>query len=393
MILFAVFMSGSVCRYLKYNEQLHGSPMISFKQFLLLEGGNVIIDNEEAERIDLSKHDRSLIVPAITALLKSVNAAFTKKAGSPLWNAALFANKSFLSGSAFHFFATEQIPDEKFKKVKPSVGDIDTQVDRAQKTAIDAFLSSSKGQTIGPAKLIGHKVSGEQFISLWHLSKFNINIQIDFELVDFAEGAPTAWAQFSHSSDWGDMTKKLKGVAHKMLLRALSAPKLMSVVIKAKTARGKDKEVLSASHAFSVTHGIRKKLKPVLDDAGKQLSVNGKPAYHEMSTSESEGVTDLHQIYEYFFGAAPSRSDLKKFGSFTGLIDLIKTKLPKEDWVKIADGFVNTLWGAGAQGLYRGDGLKDNEEKTAMVSILCDELGVSSTKYATTKEEYYKAYK
>ena len=367
--------------------------MITFKQFLLVEGGNVIIDAEEAERIDLSKHDRSLIVPAISKMLQAINSAFYKSAGKPLWNKDLFASKAFLSGSAFHFFSTDEIPDTTFKKVKPSVGDIDTQVDREQKTEIDKFLTSMKGQTIGPGKLIGHKVSGEQFISLWHLTKFDINIQIDFELVDFENGAPTAWAQFSHSSDWADMTKKLKGVAHKMLLRALSAPKLKDVVIKAKTARGKDKEILSASHAFSVTHGIRKKLKPVLDDAGNQVMVGGKPAYHEMGTSESEGITDLHKIYEYFFGTKPSRSDLKQFGSFTGLIKLIKSKLPREDWVKIADGFVHTLWGPSAQGLYRGDASKDNEEKTAMVSMLCDELGVNSSKYASTKEEYYKAYK
>lgn len=367
--------------------------MFTFKQFLLLEGGNVVIDDVEAERIDLSKHERAEIVPAISKALAAINKGFKQHSGKFLWGQELFSTAKFLSGSAFHFFNTAEINDAAFKKVKPSVGDIDTQVDKLDKAALDKFLSDSKGAVFGPVKLVGYKASGEQFISLWALPKFKINIQIDFELVDFKDGLPTEWAQFSHSSDWGDMKKKLKGVAHKMLLRALSAPKLKDVVIKAKTTKGTDKEVLSASHAFSVTHGIRKKLKPVLDDSGKQVIQNGKPAYYEMGTKESEGTTNLKEIYEYFFGGAPSTAELKKFSSFTGLIELIKQKLPKSDWVKIADGFVNTLWGAGAQGLYRGDASKDNEEKTVMVSILCDELGVKPEKYATTKEEYYRNYK
>jgi hypothetical protein len=365
--------------------------MLTFKQFLL-EGGNVQIDDQDAERIDLTKHQRSEIAKKVEEALAAINAGFKKQMGKPIWSDALFKSKQFLSGSAFHF-ANLQIDDKTFTKHKPSVGDIDTQVDKDMDAELKDFLTKNKGKRFGPVKLIGFKTSAGQHITLWHLADPGINIQIDLEMVDFENGMPTEWSNFSHSSAWEDMTKGIKGVAQKMLLRALQAPKLKEVVIKAKTARGKDKETLSAMHAFSVTHGIRQKLKPALDDAGKQIKVNGKNAYHELSTSESAGETDLKKMFEYFFGKAPTTSDLKKFASFTGLIDLIKTKLPKSDWVKIADGFVNTLWGPAAQGLYRGDAKKDEEEKTAMIAMLCEELGVSISKYNKIKSEYYASYK
>lgn len=365
--------------------------MISFKQFLLQEGGNVQIDDQEAERIDLTKHDRTKITQQIGAALTAINSAFKKEVGKPIWSDSLMKSKKFLSGSAFHFFNPE-IDDKTFVKFKSSVGDIDTQVDKNMDAEIKDFLTKNKGKEFGPVKLIGFKTSAGQHISLWKLKDPGINIQIDLEMVDFENDEPTEWSNFSHSSAWEDMTKGVKGVAQKMLLRALQAPKLKEVVIKAKTARGKDKETLSATHAFSVTHGIRQKLKPALDDKGKQVMVNGKPAYHELSTAESAGETNLSKMFEYFFGKAPNSSDLKKFASFTGLIDLVKTKLPKSDWVKIADGFARTLWGPAAQGLYRADPKKDAEEKNAMMAILLKEFGLKDT-YAKDREEFYANYK
>ena len=366
--------------------------MITFKQFLLLEGGNVTIDDQEAERIDLTKHNRSDIVKKIDAALISINNQFKKEHGRPIWNDALLKSKKFLSGSAFHFF-NGAIDDKTFTKHKSSVGDIDTQVDKTMDAEIKDFLTKSKGKTFGPVTLIGFKTSAGQHISLWRLKDPGINIQVDLEMVDFENDEPTDWSNFSHSSSWEDMTKGIKGVAQKMLLRALMAPKLRDVLIMPKTARGTEKEVQSATHAFSVTHGVRQKLDPVLDDSGKHVHKNGKPAYRELSTAESKGETNLIKMYTYFFDKAPSAADLKKFGSFVGLISLIKTHLDKKVWEKICDGFVNTLWGPAAQGLYRGDPQKDNEEKTMMIQELCRSLDVDPKKYDLIKSAYYKSYK
>lgn len=365
--------------------------MITFKQFLLQEGGNVQIDDQEAERIDLLKHDRTSITKKIAAGLSAINAGFKKEVGKPIWNDALMKSKKFLSGSAFHFFNPE-IADDMFKKYKNSVGDIDTQVDKNMDTEIKDFLTKNKGKSFGPMKLIGFKTSAGQHISLWHLEDPSMNIQIDLEMVDFENEEPTEWSNFSHSSSWEDMTKGVKGVAHKYLLRALDAPKLKDIVLKAKTARGSDKEVKSSETAFSVTHGVRQKLKPVLDDSGKQLMIKGKPAYHEMSTAESKGDTNLSNIFKAYFGKDPSAEDLKKMNSFTGLIQLIKKVFKADDQKKIADGFARTLWGPGAQGLYRGDPQKDAEEKNGMMKILLNELGLKDS-YQPDRDAFYAAYK
>ena len=365
--------------------------MITFNQFLLLEGGNVQLDGQDAERIDLTKHERTAIREKIGKALAAINAGFKKFAGKPIWKPELEKSKKFLSGSAFHFF-NDKIDDKTFTKHKPSVGDIDTQVPKELEAELNDFLTKSKGKTFGPVTLIGHKTTAGQHITLWKLADPGINIQIDLEMVDFENGDPTEWAQFSHSSAWEDMTKGVKGVAHKYLMRALDAPKLKDIVLKAKTARGSDKEVKSSETAFSVTHGMRTKLKPVIGDDGKQVMVNGKPAYHELSTAESKGTTNLAEIFGGYFGKKPTADDLKKLGSFTGLIELIKANFKKAEQQKIADGFARTLWGPGAQGLYRGDPKKDAEEKNAMMAILLKELSLKDS-YAKEREEFYKAYK
>lgn len=365
--------------------------MISFKQFLLLEGGNVQIDGVNAERIDLTKQERSVVTKKIMTALKAINSSFEEQTGDPIWKPALLANKNFLSGSAFHFF-NDEISDKTFVKYKSSVGDIDTQVDKNIDSTLKEFLTKNKGATFGPVKLIGFKSSAGQHISLWELDEPKINFQIDFEMVDFENGEPTEWSNFSHSSSWDDMTIGVKGVAHKYLLRALDAPKLKDIVLKAKTARSTDKEVKSSETAFSVTHGVRQKLKPVLDDNGKQVMVNGKPAYHEMSTAESKGDTDLSNIFKAYFDRTPSSTEKRKMGSFTGLIDLIKAHFVSKDQKKIADGFARTLWGPAAQGLYRGDPQKDAEEKNTMMKILLAELGQKDT-YQSERDTFYSNYK
>jgi hypothetical protein len=366
----------------------------SFRRFVL-EGGNVRLGDAEAQRIDLTKLSRKEIVPVIDKGLSEINKAFSKSTGLYLWNDSLFKSKEFLSGSAFHFFDLKKIEDEKFSKVKQSVGDIDTQVDGNLEPFVEKFLNSGiEGETFGPLTFVGYKKSAGQFITLWTLVPYDINIQIDMELVEFDKtGKPTPWAQFSHSSAWEDMEQGIKGVAHKYLLRAMEAPNLKKVLIPAKTSRGKDKEILSSERAFSVTGGLRTKLSPIKDDSGKQIKTNDIPHYKEMSTAESPGNTDLDFIFKEWFGHSPSSDELKQFSSFTGLIDLIQKNLPKSSWKPIVTGFAYTLWGDSAQGLYRGDPDKDLNEKNVMIGVITKKLGGSVKDFDEMKKSFYARYK
>lgn len=367
--------------------------MLLFEEFILLEGGNVVIDNQEATRIDLKKINRTEIVSLLVVGLDSINRAFEKQHGLPLWNEDLFKSKEFLSGSAFHFFNLQKISDSEFAKVKSSVGDIDTQVDGNMNKSIVDFLNSNRGKKFGPLTLIGFKTSAGQHITLWRLDKYGINVQIDLEMVDYgADGKPTPWAQFSHSSAWDDLKVGIKGVAHKYLMQALNARGLHDLVIKGKTARSKDKIAKSSIMTFSVTHGLRQRLEPVKDEEGKHVHVNGLPAYHELSTAESKGNTNLEQIFKAYFGEDPTPQDIKDMSSFVGLEKLIARYYNKQEQVIVVDAFINKLWGQGAQGLYRGDKERDYHEKVVMAKRILNTFGGSLNKYQSMIEAYYKSY-
>ncbi len=365
--------------------------MLRFKGFLT-EGGNVQIGQHEAERIDLSKLDRAAIVLRVNRTLQMVNLKFQKEYGLPLWNPELFNSKKFLSGSAFHFF-NKAIPTAEFKQYKNTVGDIDTQVDKAQAANIKEFLTSITGQKFGYVTFIGFKESAGQYITLWQFSQPEINIQIDLELVDFVEGQPTEWSQFSHSSAWEDMKEGIKGVFQKYLLRALTTKTLREIVI----LTGKKetpKKVMSTDLAFSVTQGLRQKLEPVMDN-GKQRMMDGLPVFKEIPTKTSTYINDLKVMFEVLFGTTPTAKDIQLFGSFVGGLQLAKKHFSAAEQKTLILGFAHTLFGPGAQGLYRGNPDLDYKEKMVAFKKMVDVLGVSYDEATIDKMRvtYYENYK
>lgn len=359
--------------------------MINFRQYLKM-GGNVVLGDESASRIDLKVFNRSEIVPILYDGLKAINKAFQKDTGLELWSQKLIDSKKFLSGSAFHFFDTAGIKDGTFSAVKKSVGDLDTKVPEALSPFIKKWLDDHHGDTYGDLTLIGYKNSIGQFITLWKSKALDQNIQIDLEQLPFVDGLPTTWAEFSHSSEWADLEHGLKGVAHKYLLRALNARDLRDVLIRMKS--GKEKVVTSSDTAFSIS-GLRQKLEPVLGPNGHEMK-NGLHVYRELSTSETGFNTDLDDIFITYFGHAPSSTEQKQMWSFTGLIDLIHKHFDKTTETKIADGFANTLWGSGAQSLYRDDPEKDLEEKDVMMRYMCQAFGLPVDRWNNLKRSFYK---
>lgn len=365
--------------------------MLNFRQFIL-EGGNVQIGDVSAERIDLSKIDRSSIVTRINRTLQMVNLQFQKRYGLPLWNKELFASKKFLSGSAFHFF-NKAIATPEFVKYKNTVGDIDTQVDKAQEKNIKEFLDSITGQKFGYVTFIGYKSSAGQFITLWQFSQPQINVQIDLELVDFAEGQPTEWSQFSHSSDWADMKEGIKGVFQKYLLRAMTTKTLREIIV-LKGKKETPTKVTTTDLAFSVGQGLRVKIAPVMD-GDKHRTMDGLQVYKEIPTKESTYINDLKVMFEVLFGVKPKPVELEMFGSFVGGLQLIKKHFTTAEQKKVVDGFAYTLWGPGGQGLYRGNPELDQREKMAAFMKMVDTLGVGydENKIDKMRVEYYEKYK
>jgi hypothetical protein len=376
--------------------------MITFKEFLLerellLCGGNVEIETPEgiasAQKIGLLKINRTEIVPLLIDGLNLINKAFEKRTGLPLWDEELFKSRKFLSGSAFHFFDLRKIGDEEFVKAKSTVGDIDLQVSGSMSTMVKDFLDDIKGKEFGPLKNIGYKPTGGQYISLWNLSKFQLNVQIDFELVAFdANGKPTDWSQFSHGSAWEDLRVGVKGVFSKYLYGSLTKPNTKKFILKAKTARGKDKIINSSEMSFSVSHGLRNKYIPNLTPDGIHVYEDDLPTYTELTTAQSNNIMDLAAIFTIFFGHQPAKNELDQMNSFVGTLQLIKQHLSNST-NEIADAFAWKLWGTGAQGLYRGDGPRDLTEKMIAMKILCDELNCDINQFNDMIEEYYRKFK
>lgn len=356
-------------------------------------GGNVKIGNVLADRIDLLKVNRDQIVHKLSKTLMRVNLSFRKLSGTPLWEDELFKSNAFLSGSSIHLF-NKAITTPEFISCKKTVGDIDVQVDREQRDSIKKFLDANEGKKFGYGALVGYKSSGDQFITLWGFEEQSLNIQIDIELVDFAKGKPTPWSQFSHSSSWEDTKEGIKGVFQKYLMRAFTSKSLRDVVI----LKGK-KQVPTITKttdlAFSVTRGLREKLKPVVDENGKQRMMNGLFVFEEIPVKESTYVNDIQDMFVILFGVSPTKSDLKDFESFMGGLRLVNKYFTNVERRTLVLGFANTLFGSGAQGLYRGDPVRDYEEKNIAMDKMINTLRVNINCDTIEKMrlEYYKNYK
>ncbi len=368
----------------------------------LLEGGNLRLPSgDEAGQIDLKVHDRKFIVPVLNNVLGNINNSFAKSAGTSLWLPELIKSRKFLSGSSLHFFDTD-ISDEQFVKIKPKVGDIDTQVDRDLKDQLTSWLDSVKGKAIGPAVLLGYELGNEQYSSLWQLNNPPIKVQIDLEFVEYDKGEPTAWSQFSHSSSWDDLGAGIKGVFHKYLMRAFTTNTLKQRYVMTKTGKIQAKPVTSTDVAFAVASGkgggMRQKYEPVIDPKTKeQLTKDGIPVFKEVPTDQSNYVNDIDSMFEMIFGFPAKGDDSKKLWSFTGGVSLANKYLDDAAKEKLAKGFILTLYGPAAQGLYRNDPERDRQEKQVALDYLMRNLGVDSTDLSReaqeTADNYYAKYK
>lgn len=367
---------------------------LSFKKWYNLhEGGNVVIGDVPAERIDLKTIDRKKVVSEIGKALKAISDRYARAHGLPLWGDDLFKDKGFLSGSSLHLFNTA-IPDETFVKHKPTVGDIDTQVDGNQKKQIEDFLKKlPAGEKVGNTLYVGYKPSGDQFITLWTILSLGISVQVDLELVDFKDGKPTPWASFSHGSPWEDLSLGIKGVFQKYIFRSLQHRKAKDILILPKTSKGKEKIIHSGELAFSLK-GIRYKIEPVLDEQGNHLIKNGMYVYKELDSKDSEYITDLELIFQMTFNKDPSKDDITKMASFVGVIDLIVKNFNELEQKKVLDAFANLLWEKGAQGLVRGDPRADYDTKIVAFNYFITATNVGKLDdYSALIKNYYSAYK
>jgi len=297
---------------------------------------------------------------------------------------------------------------------------------------------------------------------------YKVNAQIDFEASEYEEQedketgkkkyAPTEWAKFSHSSSWADIKAGFKGVAHKFVLMNLAraqsrlldthketgfaiititAANQVAGMTKAQYSSGKPVKASTSQDyvdptnlAFSIARGTREKFNKVLFKGSKeQLMVDDKPAFYDnididkldtktkepkypnlLAQNTKEYTTSVKIQFQHIFGFEPTEADLTSFGSFVGIVELMKAGLEanpprgvKPITQKVIENFffdqlvTKTMFCAnGCQGLERNNPEGDLAIKGAIINYLYDQFPFLKSYSARVDEEiekYYKNYK
>jgi hypothetical protein len=378
---------------------------MKINHIVLLEGGNLSIKGREAQHLDLKVTNRSYMVPKLNELLHAINKAYYQMAKQPLWDPKVLQSGQFLSGSSLHFFNVSGIDDKTFISKKPTVGDIDTMVDKTKETTLQQFLTAYDDKPLGPSIFRGFQRGNEQFSALFELQDPPVSVQIDFEFVEFQKGTPTDWARFSHSSSWEDLQQGIKGVFHKWLIQSLSALSKQDFYQRKLVGRGKmraEQDVLTNDNMYSFAvsskegGGLRAKYEPVLGPNAKPLMKDKLPV---MSATAASGYSqDIGQIFSTLLGKRLPKKITQElsnnFWSFTGLINLLSKILTPEEKQTIVDTFIVKTIGPGAQGMYKNNPDKDIQEKSIALNYIMKALNVSKPKeFDQLLQTYRNAYK
>lgn len=378
-------LTGHSAEMFKTMRQMMGASFKSVYENLLVEGGNLKIGSTAATKIELSKFTTEQI-ETLKSDIKDALVAFSKGLAkkNAAWSSypSLVENNSIFSGSSKLFF---EKPLEEFKTHKPKVGDIDIQFPIELQDSLEEYAEAVKNKHFGNFVFLGQGgKSPIQINTLFRYPKLKMNVQVDFEPVDFSEGKPSEFSKFSRSSDWEDVKQNIKGVFQKYLLRSLVGRKKISniaVVTSFNKKTGlcrvskKDYEGVNES-GFSVDRGVRVKFVRALQDDGKEFFVDKfgntsttegeglKPAYIETDTKTYDYLKDVSKIAELSFGKKLTPSELSKFGSYIGCLTLMKKYLSDADKQEVRASFFDLIFGDSAQEIEQGpfkNGVNEND--------------------------------
>ena len=371
----------------------------------LFEGGDETVTSKKgiktkAQKIPLKKIGRSRFRKVVTDLLKKINNDFKKKFKTLLWADETQIETGFTFNGSSSFIMDPNIPDEEIVKYKEVAGDIDVVVPDFQRKNIWDYLESIDSKEVIPGvtymgcNRTKFSPIENQIICVFvaDFDGLKVPMQIDLEFLPFSEtGLPSEWAKFSHSSSFEDAKAGIKAVHHKYLLRALVyGISVRDDIVICTTKSTYDNYTISKSKnlvnpgmmKFSVGKGLRVAFEPLRDPEGNPVFDNGKQVFKEIPVKDSDYVTDVAEILKLSINPSDAEcleSDSKKFWSFTGLVELIKTYVPKENWETINQKYVSMLWELKpkAQKLERYDPELDYKVKISGYKFFIDSLGLS----------------
>jgi len=355
-----------------------------------MPGWQGIPGQHQAQELDLNVHNRTYVVGVVSDLLHKINDVFAKQYKEPLWHENSVQAQKFLSGSTAKFF-DKKISDEEFVRVKPKVGDIDTQAPDKHAETIQKFLTSLIGKQVGDASLIGFNAGNNQYVSMWQvtLDDLPVKLQIDFEYGahDAETGLPTDWQEYSHSSSWEDLSAGIKGVFHKYIDRALPyatsvTTKYVARVLK-KSTKISDEPVTDSDYSFAVSGqgggGVSRKYVPYNDPAtGAPMERDGVPVMQLLDPANRQYIQNLGQQFEIFFGRKPKGNDQQLKNSFVGTVDLANKYLDDQQRTELFNRFVTISFEPGSQMITKGDPVRDRTIKMAAIDYMIQNMKLAN---------------
>lgn len=348
------------------NNGIIKEKSLRFAQYYLIEGGNVVVKNIKADKIQIEKMSKEQfehLKESLSNLFKKLNDSFMIKYDKYIWSNLenLIKTGKIFSGSTRLMFVKSY---EDFVKYKKVIGDIDIQVPSENIKELEMFLDSNEGKTYGNFIYLGKGGNSPiQINTIFQTNDFPgilKNIQIDFEPTLWKKNEPTEFSIFGHYSDWEDVKENIKGVFSKYLLRCLvSREKLDKIAVMTPTGKistSKKYEEPVSMKSFSVDKGLRLKYIPVLDVNGNiRKTESGLPIYRELSTAESDYETNLDNIFAIVFKKMPTNEEKRLFHSYVGILRLMKKYLKMEEIKDVFESFKKLLWGVQAQEIEQGE--------------------------------------
>lgn len=322
-------------------------------------GGNICVNENYADMFDVRKHNREKFVCLFMGMIGHLNYLFDENGEEYIWNLTV-PFKDLVSGSS-KFLFTRDLFD--LYSTKQTFGDIDFFVPKEKKDKFIALLDSLKGKELSRHfTFIGHNKEGKKannqincLFRYYPGEHAPLNIQVDFEFVEFQHGCfPTPFSVFSRSSSWDDLEMGIKGVQHKYLITAIfqTGQQINGLIVTPKSTEQNftiSKKIINPSeYCFSVSHGARRKFKWAFNAYGNDY-------YKEIPPNERKYFNELHVIYDLMFDEYDMYCEnIPDLWSFVGIVGLLeKFNFPEKRIVRVYNALMELNFGKKAQKLSR----------------------------------------
>ncbi len=361
-------------------------------------GGNICVNGNRVDTLDVRKHHRDKFICLFMGMIGHLNYLFNEKEDELIWD--LSVPFMYLASGSSKFLFTKDLFD--LYAAKPTFGDIDFFVPKEKKDKFISYIDSLKGrELIRYFTFIGHNKEGKkannQINCLFRYfpgEHAPLNIQVDFEFVEFQKGAiPSVFSVFSRSSSWEDIEMGIKGVQHKYLITSIfqTGQQIDGIIVTPTSTRLNlkisKKKINPSEYCFSVSHGVRKKFKLA-------FSIDVVNYYKEIPPNERKYFNDLHVIYDLMFEDYDMYCDnIDYMWSFVGIVTLLKElSVPDERIERIFRALIEINFGKKAQKLSR-DPKVDAEIKLNAVKYFANHFKfLYYETYLAKINQYYKNF-